>query len=89
MIDVLEKVRRLVNCDLNDPFEVLGPHQVSTSRGNRLAIRVYAPGAREIRISDARDRTKQYLMKEVHEAYFFEYVFENEALQPFPYQLHA
>jgi hypothetical protein len=37
VFDGAEKVRKLVNCDLPDPFGVLGPHQVMTGDGIRLA----------------------------------------------------
>ena len=37
MFDVTDKIRRLVTCDLPDPFEVLGPHKVLTSKGHRLS----------------------------------------------------
>ncbi len=88
MFDVTEKIKRLVGCDLPDPFEVLGPHQVMTRKGNRLAIRVFEPGAREVHIVDARNLKKQFLMKELYEPQFFEYVFEDER-EAFPYQLRA
>jgi len=88
MFDIIEKIQRLVACDLPNPFEVLGPQQVMTGKGNRLAIRAFEPRAREIHIVDARDRKKQYAMKKIFEPPVFEYIFEDEC-EPFSYQLRA
>ncbi|MBI5546554.1 MAG: 1,4-alpha-glucan branching protein GlgB [Deltaproteobacteria bacterium] len=87
-MDVVDKIARLVNCDYHDPFEVLGPQQISTSEGPRLAIRVFEPGAREVHILDAQDLKRQYPMKEAYGPEFFEFVFP-ENREPFPYQLRA
>ena len=88
MFDVTDKIRRLVTCDLPDPFEILGPHKVLTSKGQRLVIRVFQPGAREVHIVDAQNLKQQYAMKNICEPQFFEYVFEDER-EPFPYKLRA
>ena len=88
VIDVTEKIKRLVNCDFHDPFEILGPHRGANGEHDRLTIRVFEPEAREVHILDAKDHRRQYPMQERYEAHFFEHVFEY-AQEPFAYKLRA
>ncbi|HEY3450360.1 MAG TPA: 1,4-alpha-glucan branching protein GlgB [Myxococcales bacterium] len=88
MHDVSDKIQRLVHCDYYDPFEVLGPHPVTTDEGNQLAIRVFEPGAREVHILDAKSGKRRFAMEQAYAPDVFECVIPEES-KPFPYRVRA
>ena len=46
----MEAACRLLSAEHHDPFGVLGPHRIQTKDGDRLAIRVLAPGAESVQL---------------------------------------
>jgi 1,4-alpha-glucan branching enzyme len=72
----LESVGALVEGRHENPFELLGPHEVRTDQGRALAVRAYLPGAPQAWVVDP-GRAAQRPMRRIHPAGLY------EALCPF------
>jgi 1,4-alpha-glucan branching enzyme len=68
----LDKVRQLVEGRHEDPFELLGPHEVSDSGRRALAIRAFLPQSSQAWVIDATDQRPPRPMRRIHPAGLFE-----------------
>ena len=75
-----EEVRRLVEGEHPDPFQVLGAHRVGADDG-RFAVRVFVPGAQSVSVLDASGAARP--MERLHPAGFFEALFRPGPVVPY------
>jgi 1,4-alpha-glucan branching enzyme len=66
-----EQVQRIVSNHHHDPFEVLGPHQISAEGKQVWAIRVYWPDAESVSVLLPEQR-QEISMQRSHHPHFFE-----------------
>jgi 1,4-alpha-glucan branching enzyme len=78
-----EHIRRIVNADHWDPFQVLGSHVIRKERRKAVAIRAFLPDAEEAWVVDKKTK-KLHPMEKIHKAGFFEAIFP-EKEDVFPY----
>lgn len=76
------EIKRIINADHHDPFNVLGPHE--TDGG--VVIRAFAPEAAEIAVIDIHNRAKRYPMRRTKHDGFFETIIPKRKV--FAYDLH-
>lgn len=71
----VEEVFSVINGENQDPFSVLGVHEISDTRksGKSFALRAFIPNAKEIKAIDVADDS-EYPMEKLHESGFFEVV---------------
>lgn len=84
----VDEVYQVIHTDHSDPFSVLGPHIVKEKSGTALAVRAFIPDAEALSVIIGRGKegAKEYPMRKVHEAGFFEVVIPRKAAV-IPYQL--
>lgn len=70
-----EQIDRIVWNQHQDPFEVLGPHQIQENGTATWVVRAYLPNAEAASVVFPEDRT-EYVMQSVHHPNFFECKFE-------------
>jgi 1,4-alpha-glucan branching enzyme len=68
----LEKVCRLVEGRYENPFELLGPHEVDESGRRALAVRAFLPQSRQAWVVDPAHREPPLPMRRIHPAGFYE-----------------
>jgi 1,4-alpha-glucan branching enzyme len=66
-----DQIDRIVHNHHHDPFEVLGPHEVSADGKQLWAVRAYLPRANEAWVV-VPDTRAEYPMKSTHHPHFFE-----------------
>lgn len=71
-----QQIKKIVNAEHNDPFNILGMHEVSVDGKQSLAVRTFQPDAHEAFVVRPRSREPKKMMAKVHAAGFFEAVFE-------------
>ncbi len=76
------EIKKILNADHHDPYNVLGPHE---TKGG-VAIRVFAPEAAEIAVVDIHNRAKRYSMKQTRHGGFFDVFIPKRKV--FAYDLH-
>jgi 1,4-alpha-glucan branching enzyme len=74
----LEKVGQLVEGRYENPFELLGPHEVNDSGRKALAVRAFLPHSTQAWVVDPRHQGLPRPMRRIHPAGFY------EALCPVP-----
>jgi 1,4-alpha-glucan branching enzyme len=67
----LDKLGPLLDGHFENPFELLGPHEVTTAGRRALAVRAYLPGTSQAWVVDPEHRRNQP-MRQIHPAGFFE-----------------
>jgi 1,4-alpha-glucan branching enzyme len=82
------EIEAVVRGEHGDPFAVLGPHPVSGDTGPALAVRVFVPGARAVRVVPTASAGAPQAMRRLHPEGFFEGVVAGAAL-PFAYRLEV
>lgn len=70
------QIRKIVNAEHHDPFNVLGIHEVSTGGKRSLAVRTVQPDAEEIFVVPLKRGEPKKQMDRIHDAGLFEAVFE-------------
>jgi 1,4-alpha-glucan branching enzyme len=78
-----DQIRKIVFAYHHDPFEVLGAHLVEVDGETKVAIRVFAPEARQVTVLDADDQ--EHPLTRIHDHGFFEGILDQEEI--FPYRL--
>lgn len=68
----LEKVGALVEGRVENPFELLGPHEVSDDGRRAIAIRAFLPQSSQAWVVDAAHQTPLRPMRRIHPAGLFE-----------------
>ncbi len=68
----LEKVCRLVEGRYENPFELLGPHEVDESGRRAVAVRAFLPQSRQAWVVDLAHRELPMPMRCIHPAGFYE-----------------
>jgi 1,4-alpha-glucan branching enzyme len=68
----LDKVRQLVEGRHENPFELLGPHEVNDSGRRALAIRAFLPQSSQAWVVDAAHQQSPRPMRRIHPAGLFE-----------------
>jgi 1,4-alpha-glucan branching enzyme len=68
----LDKVRQLVEGRHENPFELLGPHEVNDSGRRALAIRAFLPQSSQAWVVDAAHQRAPRPMRRIHPAGLFE-----------------
>ncbi len=68
----LEKVGQLVDGRHENPFELLGPHEVHEDGRRALAVRAYLPGSAQVWVVDPADPKAPRPMRRIHPAGLFE-----------------
>jgi 1,4-alpha-glucan branching enzyme len=81
-------IQSIVHGECGDPFAVLGPHAIRTSRRAGVAVRAFLPQASQVVVIPADPAVAAQPMGLLHPAGFFEAVFA-ERLDPFTYQLEV
>lgn len=84
----LDEVHRLIQTDHHDPFSILGLHEIEIASQRKQVVRAFFPDAIQAFIISPKDPQNEYPMKNIHEAGFFEAVFEPEIIAH-PYQLKS
>jgi 1,4-alpha-glucan branching enzyme len=74
-----DQVNRIVWNQHHDPFEVLGPHQITQDDKTVWAVRAYLPNADAAWVVCPEERT-EYPMQSTHHPHFFECVLERAEL---------
>ena len=83
-----EQISLILRGEHWDPFHVLGPHPVEVAGKKNLAIRVFLPGCREVRVRRLDDPKTSMPMKSLHPEGFFEALFPGIS-NPIPYRLQG
>ncbi|MBS0210725.1 MAG: 1,4-alpha-glucan branching protein GlgB [Planctomycetes bacterium] len=68
----LESIGRLVEGRHHDPFEILGPHEVTVEGRQALAVRTFAPGCEQAWVVDPAQGSTPRPMRRIHPAGLFE-----------------
>lgn len=80
-----DEIRRIVEGEHDDPFEVLGMHAVAVAGVPALALRVFLPGAVAVRV---RSEQNVHAMAQMHPAGFFEaLVDEGQCVSPYQLEI--
>ncbi|NJN87194.1 MAG: 1,4-alpha-glucan branching enzyme [Leptolyngbyaceae cyanobacterium SL_7_1] len=74
-----DQVERIVWNQYQDPFEILGPHQIEQDGKTVWVVRAYLPHAEAVWVRLPEER-KEYPMQSAHHPHFFECVLEVESL---------
>lgn len=69
----LDQVERIAQNLHHDPFEILGPHQVTVGKSKKWAIRTWIPDAKSVSVKEPGKR-EEYEMVPVHNPHFFEVI---------------
>jgi len=77
----LDKLGPLLDGHDENPFALLGPHEVVTAGRRALAVRAYLPGTSQAWVVDPEHRRNQP-MRQIHPAGFFEAICPLENKQP-------
>ncbi|MBN2060491.1 MAG: 1,4-alpha-glucan branching protein GlgB [Deltaproteobacteria bacterium] len=80
-----DDIKGIVSGSFADPFSILGAHPITLNNKNKLAVRVFLPNARSVRIKDLLPGEERELLK-VDNAGLFEGIFPLPA-EIFPYRL--
>ncbi len=78
-------IKKIINLEYSNPFEMLGIHSVNSNNKKFTAIRIFNPQAKNI-IVDRMDKSEKYPMNCLHSDGFFESIIPN-ITSPFSYQL--
>ncbi|MGA7105808.1 MAG: hypothetical protein WBX49_10730, partial [Candidatus Deferrimicrobiaceae bacterium] len=70
----LDRVGPLLDGHHENPFEVLGPHEVMSAGRRVLAVRAFLPGSSQAWVVDGRHRQSQP-MRRIHPAGLYEAIF--------------
>ncbi len=81
-----DQIKRIIDSEHYDPFQVLGAHEVQVDGKNAVAIRAFLPEAKEAFVLDLKDSQNGYPMNRVHPKGFFEATFPDKK-EVFSYKL--
>jgi 1,4-alpha-glucan branching enzyme len=87
MTIALDQIDRIVWNQHNDPFEVLGPHQIEQDGKTVWVVRSYLPDADKVWVVFPEDR-KEYPMYSVHNPHFFECIIDIPKLSNYQLRIH-
>lgn len=79
-----EMVEKIIRNEHYDPFEILGPHEVTQNEQKKWVVRAYIPDSQSVAILNPKTK-KEYPMQSVHNEHFFEGILNHKNL--FMYQL--
>jgi 1,4-alpha-glucan branching enzyme len=85
----LDKLGPLLDGHFENPFDLLGPHEVTAAGRRALAVRAFLPGSSQAWVLDA-DHSQKQPMRQIHPAGFFEAICPIEQKNaPHRYQLRV
>jgi len=80
------QIKRIINADHHDPFELLGMHEIQKGDQRAIVVRTFQPEAREVVVQPENNGATLHRMEVVHESGLFQALFE-DASGPFAYRL--
>ena len=73
---LLEQIERLINAELWDPRELLGPHRTSVNGAQVFVVRTFAPNASGAKVIPSNPGSKPVPMTRIHESGLFEAILD-------------
>jgi 1,4-alpha-glucan branching enzyme len=83
-----DQIDRIVNNHHQNPFEVLGPHQVEKEGQSIWVVRTYQPNASAVWVVLPEER-QEYPMETQHHPHFFECIISSAQLSNYQLKLKA